>query len=166
MLVQWTRLWVVSGTMNLAPECPSTITVTRESSLRVLTKAKSKTLDTGHVLALAVSLDDNFLMSLCCRHSLHVHVDPLYDCHFVAMITPDVGNTYCCHGYNSSCPSLRGVTWISILSCSPQVSGGGDKVVHVWSADACTNLHTFSRHRGTVMVRGRELKRGGVVVRV
>ena len=37
---------------------------------------------TGHVLALAVSSDDKFLVSLCCRHSLHVHVDPLYGCHF------------------------------------------------------------------------------------
>ena len=64
--------------------------MTREGSLWVLTTAKSEILNTGHVLALAVSSDDKCLVSLCCKHSLHVHVDPLYDCHFVAMITPDV----------------------------------------------------------------------------
>ena len=34
-----------------------------------------------------------------------------------------------------------------------QVSGGGNRVVRVWSADTCTHLHTFRGHRGTVTVR-------------
>ena len=33
-----------------------------------------------------------------------------------------------------------------------QVSGGGDRVVRVWSADTCTHFHTFRGHRGTVTV--------------
>ena len=51
----------------------------------------------------------------------------------------------------------------SILSYPSQVSGGGDKLIHVWSVDTCTNLHTFRGHRGTVMVRGMGAKgrRGG-----
>ena len=40
-----------------------------------------------------------------------------------------------------------------------QVSGGGDRVVHVWSADNCTHFHTFRGQYGTVTVK--EEGRGG-----
>ena len=153
---------------------------------------------TGHVLALAVSSDDMFLVSLCCRHSLHVHVDPLYGCHFsawyththtrararththtrahahthaVAIVTLDVTMLPILHavyvgGVIGSCGSrVAPSSPTPHPPTPPQVSGGGDKLIHVWSVDTCTHLHTFRGHRGTVTVRGRGAKerrvRGG-----
>ena len=42
---------------------------------------------------------------------------------------------------------------VAVSFLPPQVSGGGDRVIHVWSADTCTHLHTFKGHREAVTVR-------------